>query len=365
MMYKHFSFFVVLFIVGLCYSCESRIKTILVKEKKLPHKEFTINPYVSLCGEVIDLTNIKNRERFDREFTIAVWDKAQVFMWVKRSARFFPYIEKRLREAELPDDLKYLAVAESSLHTHIRSRAGALGMWQFMPQTAKKFGLVVKRNVMDERYCFKRSTDAAVLYFYYLDELFDSWLVMMASYNCGEWRMNREMKRQNTNDYLELDLPRETERYIFRIAAIKTILQSPEKYGYQLKKEQLYEAVSFDIVAVDIKQRYTIAEITHLIGLSYKEFREFNQKLLSRSLPMGQYELMLPKGYEDSFYMTLAYLDTLPKGQRFNNREYIVQEGDLLSKIAWKTGVSVNRIKRLNGINGNRIRKGQKLIIRP
>lgn len=328
--------------------------------------EYPVPETIRLCGETIDLTNPRNAEMFDREFTISVWDRPQVFMWLKRTTRFFPYFEDKLEEAGLPDDLKYLAVAESSLHTHIRSRAGALGIWQLMPETAKRYGLRVERGVIDERLCFINSTEAAFKYLTRLRETFDDWMLVMAAYNCGENKLNKAVKNQSEDDYFNLDLPRETERYIFRIAAIKQILENYEKYGYQIDKQRMYDPVKHVGVSVDVNKRYYIADLVSLMGIGYKEFTDLNPSFLSPILPLGEYRVNIPPGHKKSLLLSLKKLNdpAYRKKHKLSSRYYVVQPGDALYSISWETGISVARLKKLNRIRGSVIRPGQKLILR-
>ncbi len=194
---------------------------------------------LTLCGERMPLENPLVLEMLDREFTVVVWDHARVFMLLKRAARYFPFIEKALRDAGMPDDLKYLAVAESALIPYARSTSGALGHWQFIPETGQRKGLR-KDHSVDERMALERSTEAAILYLTQLNQMFGSWTLAMAAYNCGENRIDKEIREQKVADYYRLNLPTETERYIFRIAAIKIILENPRRYGYVLPEDQLY-----------------------------------------------------------------------------------------------------------------------------
>jgi AraC-like DNA-binding protein len=128
-----------------------------------PYNDVSPPTAVTLCGEPLPLEDRRVWESFDREFTIAVWNRAQVFLWLKRAGRYFPSIEAKLAAAGMPDDLKYLAVAESDLQSHARSPAGALGTWQFMEHTARRHGLA-KNQQMDERRNFERATAAALSY---------------------------------------------------------------------------------------------------------------------------------------------------------------------------------------------------------
>ena len=160
--------------------------------------EFKLPASAVVCGENIDLSQDYNRKMYDREFTIAACDRAQIFMWLKRAGRYFAFFEKRLKEEGLPEDLKYLAVVESSLHTHVRSRNGALGIWQLMPVTGRGYGLRIEKGVVDERLCFERSTDAAFAYLKYLKGRFKDWTLVMAAYNCGEGMIAKAIKKQKT-----------------------------------------------------------------------------------------------------------------------------------------------------------------------
>ena len=167
------------------------------------HEEVPLPDVLFLCGEPVPLEDRSVREMLDRELTISAWDRAQVFMWLKRAGRFFPHIEEQLLKEGLPDDLKYLAVAESSLITHIRSRRGAMGPWQFMPGTARHKGLRKDRRI-DERRDFERSTDAALEYLKTLKEKFGTWALAMAAYNCGDSRLRKEMSRQRADSFYRL-----------------------------------------------------------------------------------------------------------------------------------------------------------------
>ena len=327
--------------------------------------EYDLPETILVCGEKIDLTNPENFEMFEREFIISVWDRAQVFMWLKRSGRFFPYFEKRLAEAELPDDLKYLAVAESSLHTHIKSKAGALGIWQFMKETAKRYGLRIERGVIDERLNYERSTDAAITYIKDLKAKFNTWLLVMAAYNCGENKLNKALKNQK-DTYVNLHLPRETERYIYRIAAIKYLMNNYDKFGYKVKSERFYKPEQTETISVDVQERIYISDFAKHSAMKQKTFMDFNPQLLSSLLPMGQFELKAPAGCTAKYTEALSKLSSSEyrvKTQGLNST-YTVRPGDVLFNISWETGIPVNRIKRLNGLKGSRIYPGQKLILR-
>src|SRR5271169_6123904 len=192
---------------------------------------FELPEKADLCAEAVPLGSADVRERFDREFTIVTQSHAQVYLWLKRTERYFPWIEKQLASRGLPDDLKYVAVAESDLISSAVSHAGAAGPWQFMANTATCYG-IKESEAIDERYDFEKSASAAIGYLKDLHDVFQNWTLAIAAFNCGERRIQVETGKQKTNNYYFLKLPQETERYVFRILAIKEVLQNPEQYGY-------------------------------------------------------------------------------------------------------------------------------------
>lgn len=328
--------------------------------------DYPLPEVATLFEEAVPLTERSVRERLDREFTIIVWDRPQVIMWLKRSGRFFPYIEEQLRQAGMPDDLKYIAVAESSFHSHIRSRAGAVGIWQFMSHTAKKNGLIKKRGI-DERRDFFKATTTAIKYLKKLHDTFGSWNLAVAAYNCGEGRLKGEMKKQKITDYYKLKLPNETERYMFRILSIKLIMEDPNKYGYYLAPERIYAPYEIDVVGVNIRIPIEIADVTNELGMSYREIKEINPQLTSRLFPAGKYTINIPEGKKKAFLAAInRSTEKLVKHIKYHpDRYYRVRKGDTLIGISIKTGVSVGTLKRLNDLNGSLIREGQKLLLQP
>jgi membrane-bound lytic murein transglycosylase D len=331
---------------------------------------------LTLCGERMPIENPDVFEMLDREFTVMVWDHARVFMLLKRAARYFPFIEKALRDAGMPDDLKYLAVAESSLIPYARSTSGALGHWQFIPETGQRKGLR-KDHSVDERMALERSTEAAILYLTQLKEMLGSWTLAMAAYNCGENRLGKEIREQKVTDYYRLNLPTETERYIFRIAAIKVILENPRRYGYILPEEHLYKPLKFDTVPVSISSSVHITDLAQAIGTDFKVIKELNPELLGYHLPTGQYNLKVPAGSGRNAVAALAQLNHgAPAAAPPNNSNpapanhsaqgfYVVQPGDTLTRISNVTGVPMERLKALNGIQDSHIEVGQKLKLIP
>ena len=178
---------------------------------------FKLPKEVSLCGEVFPLEDRNIWENLDREFLLALSNEAQVLLWMKRARRYFPPIEKKLKEMGLPDDLKYVTITESSLRPEAVSSSGAGGIWQFIPSTGEKYGMRRNRSI-DERFDFFKATEGALSYLKYLYEEFKSWTLSMAAYNAGENRVRKEVDLQKTGNYFYLDLPLETERYVYKIA---------------------------------------------------------------------------------------------------------------------------------------------------
>jgi LysM repeat protein len=320
---------------------------------------------VTLCGERLPLENRRVWEMLDREFTIAVWNRRQVFLWIKRAARYFPYIEKQLAEAGMPDDLKYLAVAESDLQTKARSPVGALGYWQFMPFTGKRFGLK-KRSDMDERLCFEKATGAALQYLEILHGMFGKWTLALAGYNCGERCVGNAIKEQNVNDYFRLNLPLETERFIFRITAIKLILENPQLYGYNINPKHVYQPLDIDRLNVTLKRSVSMIAFASALDTDYKVIKELNPHIFGNRLPAGSYQLNVPRGDRERVASILNRLTpkASPRTKRSKASCYRVKPGDSLGQIAKKKGVSVKRLKRLNKLRGSHIEVGQKLRLR-
>jgi membrane-bound lytic murein transglycosylase D len=327
---------------------------------------FSLPGSLSLCHEPIPLESRKTLDMLDREFTIAVWDRAQVFMWLKRAGRYFPYIEEELAEAGMPGDIKYVAVAESALITDIKSRKRAVGLWQFMSRTARRYGLR-KNWLIDERLDFERSTDAAIRYLKRLHSEFGNWTLALAAYNCGDAFLKREIKQQKVKDFYRLDLPLETERYIFRIAAIKTIMENPKQYGFHLPAEHIYPPRWYETVQVKISQRLKFTDLALALDTDFKALKELNPQFLRDYVPRGNYKIKVPPGFGPKVVVALQKLGKGGDGQMEYTSEnhYVVREGDTLGRIARQTGVSLATLKRINGIEGSTIWAGQKLRLTP
>lgn len=249
----------------------------------------------SFAGEAVPLDRWDVRERYDRELLINYYMHGSLMYILKLSSRQFPVIEKELKAYGIPDDFKYLCVAESNLQ-NLTSSAGAQGYWQFMSNTAPGFGLEVNAEV-DERYHLKKSTQAACQYFRQAYEKFGSWTAAAASYNCGMAGYNNHATFQGSNNYYDLALPEETNRYIYRILAFKNLISSAGAWGYILQGDDAYRPLTARTLVVDTAIS-NLATFATENGSSYKELKLLNPWLRARNLPAKKgktYEILLPE----------------------------------------------------------------------
>ncbi len=341
---------------------------------------FPIPREIELCGEPVPLQYRDVRERLEREFIISVYNHAQVYLWLKRKTRYFPHIEKRLREENLPDDLKYLAVAESDLMDYAYSPKGAAGHWQFIRSTGRRYGLSINRR-KDERLNFFKATNAAFNYLKELHDEFGSWALAMAAYNCGEIRVRKEIAEQGVRDYYRLKLPRETERYVFRIIAIKLILSNPEKYGYHLPANEQYAEIKAEHVWIRSKVPVHMRIIAQACNTCFKVIKELNPDYRGYYIPAGLHEISVPIGCARTFTEILSrYTSEIQREARRaypprtrhkrkkkrshpGYRVYVVKKGDTLSTIAKTFGVPISKIKKWNHLSKNVIVPGQSIRI--
>jgi hypothetical protein len=262
---------------------------------------------LQFASQSVPLDRWDVRERLEREFLLTAGNRAQVVLWLKRSARYFPYIEGELRRAGLPDDLKYVAVIESALLPTALSPASALGIWQFIPATGRRYGLAVTAW-WDERRHPESSTAAALAYLKDLHARFRDWPLALAGYNAGEGRVESALAQQGVSSYYQLALPSETERYFFRALAAKLILSEPQRYGFELQTEQLYRPHEADIVEVSVRSRILVADLARASGSFYREIKELNPGILQDQLPKGRYLIRIPKGRTSQFGANVSLL---------------------------------------------------------
>ena len=267
-----------------------------------PLSSYKLPKEVTLCGERIPLEDRNIWENLDREFIVAMDSHAQILLWMKRARRYFPHIEKRLKELSLPDDLKYVAITESSLRPHAVSSSGAAGVWQFIPSTGEKYGMR-RSKVIDERFDFFNATEGALTYLKNLHQEFGNWALAMAAYNAGENRIRREIEFQKAKNYFYLDLHMETERYVYKIAVAKIILSDPAKYGFHLEDREVYGLLQMERVQIELKQPLPLMEVARAIGFYYKEIKEMNLHFPEETIPAGTQFLNLPPGTSERFWI--------------------------------------------------------------
>jgi hypothetical protein len=251
---------------------------------------------INFCGEDFDLNELDIYERLDREIIINTYFHSSSIFNHKRAARWFPVIEPILKEEGVPDDMKYLAVIESGLD-NVVSPAGARGFWQFMPATAKSYDLEVNAAV-DERYNVEKATRAACKLLKDGYRQFGSWGLAAAAYNMGMGGLQKEMTAQGQGRYVDLILPEETMRYVFRILAMKQILTHSSDYGFRFRPEDLYKPYRTRVVHVSAP----IADLNAFAkkeGTTLRVLKVLNPWLRAESLPNPSgktYSILLPDG---------------------------------------------------------------------
>jgi hypothetical protein len=249
--------------------------------------------------EVVPLDRWDVKESLDRELLVNTYWQSQTLLFLKRSNRYFPIIEPILKEQGVPDDFKYLALIESGFVPTIKSPAGAVGVWQFMSGTAKDYGLEVSSEV-DERYNIEKATVAACQYLKDSYEKYGSWTLVAASYNAGRRFVDKQLKLQDAGNYYDLLLGEETGRYVFRILAIKMIMEDPSGYGFKFRKSDLYPEIPTRKITIKSPVK-DFAAFAKENGVNYKVLKYFNPWLRRAYLTnkyKKEYEITLPaKGY--------------------------------------------------------------------
>lgn len=236
---------------------------------------------ITYCGEKIKLDQFDIRERLDKELIVNTYYHSSTIQILKRANRYFPTIEKILKEEGAPDDLKYVCVIESAL-LQATSPSGAKGFWQFMKGTAKEYDLEVTKEI-DERMHVEKSTRAACDYFKTAHRKFDNWVMASASYNCGVAGLKRKVDEQEQSDFFDLYLNRETSRYVLRILALKIIMENPQDYGFYPEKMELYEPVT--VRKIEVKEDIAnLSKWANKQGSNLRLLKVLNPWLVSNKL---------------------------------------------------------------------------------
>lgn len=239
---------------------------------------------ITFAGEEVPLKNLEVRERFDRELMVNTFWHSNTMLSFKLAEKHFEIIEPILKKNGLPDDFKYLAVAESGLR-HVVSPAGAAGFWQFLSATGKQYKLEITTEV-DERYDLEKSTEAACKYLNDAKKKFGNWTLAAASYNVGMARIESRLKEQKVDNYYDLYLNEETSRYIFRILAYKMLFENPTQFGFHINKEDLYE--NYEFRKIEVSQ--TIPDLAQFAidnGTNYKMLKYMNPWLIDTKLTVA------------------------------------------------------------------------------
>ena len=250
---------------------------------------------MEFCGEQVPLDRFYVREALEREILVNSYRHASTILLLKRTTRWFPVIEPILRKNNLPEDFKYLAMIESDL-TNAVSPSKAVGFWQFLEGTGKQYKLEIYKEV-DMRYNQEKETQAACEFLKDLYKRFGSWTLSAAAYNCGGGKVSRTIEEQHVTSYYDMLLPAETERYIYRILALKLMTQNPEKYGFHISDEGWYKPLEYKTVTVT----ETIEDLAQWAvdqGTNLKMLKYYNPWLRSNTLtisPGNSYQIKLPK----------------------------------------------------------------------
>lgn len=250
---------------------------------------------IDFCGEAVPLDRWEVREKLDRELLVNTYLHGSQLYILKLAGRYFPIIEERLKANGVPPDLKYVCVAESALQQNAWSSVGAASFWQFMKDTGPRYGLEINDEV-DERFNVVKATDAACQYFKEAYSKFGSWTAAAASYNCGMAGFAKQAEFQQSNNYYDLIFPEETNRYVFRIVALKHLLSNAKKYGMMIEEGDEYQPLKARTVMVD-KSITNLTEFAVANGTSYKMLKIYNPWLRDRKLtvkPGKTYEIQLP-----------------------------------------------------------------------
>ena len=247
-----------------------------------------------LAGENVPLQLIDVREKLDRELLVNTYWQSNTLLYIKRSRKWFPVIEPVLKENGIPEDFKYLALIESGL-TPIVSPAGAEGFWQIMEGTGKELGLEIN-NEVDERYHVEKATKAACKYLNEAYEKYNNWTLAAASYNMGRNGLDRQLERQQVDNYYDLLLNEETARYVFRMLAAKMILSNPDQFGFNYRPKDLWSQIETKTIEVDTSIA-NLADFAQQHQINYKVLKDLNPWLRRNYLNVRNgktYEIKVP-----------------------------------------------------------------------
>jgi hypothetical protein len=269
---------------------------------------YALPDYLTLCDKKIPILRDDVRERFERELFLILENKGLLTTIVKRYFKYLPMINEEIQKQSLPSDLIFLAVAESYLNPRSVSSASAAGMWQFIKETGKKEGLSINDDV-DERYNVKKSTQSALTHLKKLSIEFSDWLIAMAAYNAGTARLKEVIDNQNTRDFFDMYLPEETERYVFRIVALKEIISNSDRYGINIGEQELYKPLLLTEVVLETEKEIHSSILAQAMEVSYRTFRINNLHIRKYKMPKGTYRINIPVEKKGLFVKNLRNYD--------------------------------------------------------
>ena len=254
-----------------------------------------INKQFTWAGETLPFT-ADVRERIDRELLSNSYYHSSTIQNIKLANRYFPTIERILLENGVPDDFKYLAVAESNLR-HVSSPANAKGFWQFRKLAGKEYGLEINDEV-DERYDIEKSTRAAAKYLIWLKRKFGTWTDAAAAYNYGPTNYRKQMELQGESNYFDMNLNQETSRYVFRLVAIKEIMSNPQQFGFYIQDQEKYPPLDDHYEVIVDKSVTNWATFAHDHGITYRQLKRYNPWMRSGKLTVikNTYKVKIPQG---------------------------------------------------------------------
>lgn len=327
------------------------------------------------AGESVPMYDFEVRERIDREIIVNTYYQSASILHFKKTARWFPVIEKILAAEGVPDDFKYLAVIESGL-ANVISPAGAVGYWQLMKNTALELGMTVN-EVIDERYDVVKSTYAACKYLKNAHTEFGSWTMVAASYNMGISGLRRQVSQQGLEDYHGLYLNNETSRYIPRLLAVKEIMKNPKKYGYHFRTSHLYQPLPTTTLVVDTEVKDLVA-LAKANQITYKHLKVFNpwmRKTLLPAPPPGKpyiIEIPDPSVFDENKQLKSEYRLLLPEVDAIERKatepdyvevKHAVLKGQTIKDVAKMFEVRAVDLVIWNALESTDLAPGQQLII--
>jgi hypothetical protein len=311
-------------VILVCGTCIYAVKEVRDQEKDY-RNQFSryyriyapeIPDKMDFAGEKVPLDQFYVRESMDREIMANTFMHSSTILMFKRAARWFPVIEPILKKNNIPDDFKFLALAESNF-ANVVSPSGAEGFWQFLKATGQKYGLEITEEV-DERYNVEKSTEAACQYFREAYQEYKNWTLVAASFNRGIDGVGKAVEKQHVTDYYNLFLVEETARYIYRILAMKQVYNNPSRYGFYLRQSDFYPPLCTYTVTLDSSIN-DLPAFAQKIKINYRILKEFNPWLRRYTLTnktAKKYVLTLPKEGYLSWDMLKK---SLPQGETFFN----------------------------------------------